>query len=341
MQSMIDEYILKILSGKDLEKNEMKNAAMELTKGDYSPVVRGTFLSSLYLKGYSPDEITGFAEAIMSFSPISEFRQCSDIVGTGGDHKGTINVSTAASIVCSSLGIRMGKHGNRGITGKSGGADFMELCGYRFPGSRDEVMNGLINMNFSFILAPLHNPAFRVFGEVRKMLKHPTIFNLMGPLTNPLNPGIRVIGCTDSNIQETYSKSMLSSGTRGFVISSEEGMDEISYSGRSSLIQVGDDIRKFTVDAQQIIGRKIGDEETTGNEREDIFRKTLSGLNGTMRDASDFIAINAAPCILASGLEHTFDDAYRTAQRAITSGIAIEKLMNITGGKLKEAADAS
>lgn len=333
---MIEDYLLKIIEGHDLTSEEARMIATELTQGNYSDIIRGTFLTSMYLKGYAPEEVNGFAEGLMSFSSISKHRECSDIVGTGGDHKGTINVSTAASIVCSSLGIKIGKHGNRGITGKSGGADFMEMCGYHFPESQERIVSELNSNNFSFLLAPLHNPAFKKFGDVRKILRHPTIFNLMGPITNPLRPKIKVIGCTDQKIQDIYAKSMLFSRDRGFIVTSQNGMDEISYSGRSFLISVNDTLKKIELNAEDIIGRRVKDDETTGQDKEEIFRKTIGGLTGTNPGASNFIALNAAPCIVANDLEYTMEDAYKLAMRAINSGLVMSKLEQITGGRVME-----
>ncbi|MGP6238878.1 anthranilate phosphoribosyltransferase [Cuniculiplasma sp. SKW4] len=338
---MIDDFLSKIMEGKDLNKEEAKIIAKELTEGNYTNIVKGVYLTSMYLKGYSPEEIRGFADGLMSFSPIKEYRDCSDIVGTGGDHKGTINVSTAASIVCSSLGIKIGKHGNRGITGKSGGADFMEMSGYKFPKTQEEIIDELSRNNFSFLLAPIHNAAFMKFGEIRKILKHPTIFNLMGPMTNPLRPKIRVIGCTEEKIQDIYAKSMQVSGDRGFVVRSEDGMDEISYSGKSFLMMVNKEVRMSELNAHDIIGKRISDDETTGRDREEIFQKTMGGLTGRFEGASSFIALNAAPCIMANGMENTIEDSYKLAMKAIFSGRVLKKLQEVTGGKVMEVPDAN
>ncbi len=337
---MIEHVLNRIVEGKDIDGDEMKEAAISLSEDQCGDILRGAFLTALYLKGYTSQEIRGFADGLMSFSSLTPYTHCTDIVGTGGDRKGTINVSTASAILCSSLGITMGKHGNRGVTGKSGGADFMEMSGYVFPKNDGEIRKQLEQNRFAFLLAPLHNPAFKNFGNVRKKLGHPTIFNLMGPLTNPLRPETRIIGCTSRDVQKIFAGAVAYLNARGFIITAEDGMDEISYASRSIMVSVENREREIVIDPQAVVGRRIKDEDTTGNSVEEIFFKTVSGLNGKSKDAADFICLNAAPCIIASGMADSFQSAFNLARKTISSGRAMGQFSKITGGRIEEVLNA-
>ncbi len=332
----MENELEEIIMGKNGSREGLRKLAIELSSTDSSDSARAAFLSSIHVRGETPEEIEGFSYGILSLSTLGQFRDCSDIVGTGGDRKGTINVSTAASLVCSSLGIRIGKHGNRSITGKFGSADFMEACGYKFDMEKEEVIKRLKEDNFVFILAPMYNASFRSFSEVRKKLGHPTIFNIMGPITNPLNPSRAVVGSTTTEIQNTLARVMALRGMKGYSIRSEDGMDEISTNGLSSFLEVRGEIKEHMVDGSRIIGRRVDDANIMAQSREKILSLTLSGLKGENPDAASFIALNAAPCILLNRITDSLESAYKLAMSAIQNGKAFSTLANITGGKARE-----
>ncbi len=333
----MDDTLFKIINGKVAKGQEMNRIASLLSSPDATDSLRAAFLSSLHVRGETAEEIEGFASGIMSMASIKPYRKCTDIVGTGGDRKGTINVSTASAIVCASLGIKIGKHGNRSMTGKFGSADFMEACGYDFSMNREEIENFLQNENFVFILAPEYNNSFMSFSSVRKKLGHRTIFNIMGPITNPLDPEKAIIGSTDQDIQGVLARVMKIRSVKGYSITSSDGMDEISPFSQSSLMEVSDSIRTHIVDGRNITGRRISEDNIEGNDREAIFTLTLSGIKGENRDASAFIALNAAPAILLNGVSGTFEDSYRIALKSMENGMAFSKLSRITKGKVLEA----
>ena len=333
---MVNKTILEILEGKYVSEKEMTTLPSYLLQEEITDSERAAFLSAIHVRGEDFAEISGFSEGLRNLSSIGQFPDCTDIVGTGGDMKGTINVSTAASLVCASLGIRMGKYGNRSITGRSGAADFMEMTGYNLERSENEIKRGLEEDNFVFLLASHYNSAFRSFSAVRKKLGHRTIFNLMGPITNPLNPRRIIIGCTDSEIQAIFSRVMMMQGKRAMVLKGNDGMDEISYEDKSTISIVGEGIENREIDPLKIMGRKIEGHNVTGKTREEIFIKTIEGLDGKNSDASSFIALNAAPCLILNGIVNSMERAYMLALKSMNNGTTMRKLSDITGGKVQE-----
>ncbi len=334
---MVSETVMKIIEGSQIDESEMEELPAYLCGEEINDSERAAFLSAIHVRGENLNEISGFSKGLRKLASVGEYSGCTDIVGTGGDMKGTINVSTAASIVCSSLGIVMGKHGNRSITGKSGGADFMERAGYNFTRNENEIRADLASKNFVFLLASFYNDAFKKFSPVRKKLGHRTIFNLMGPLTNPLNPGRIVIGCTEPQIIDIFSNVIKMQNRKGIIVMGNDGMDEISFKGKSTLSFVDNNIKRKEIEASEITEGRIDEDEVTGENKNDIFVKTLAGLNGKNESAAKFIALNAAPCLILNGISRDMNEGYKMAYRSIKNGYAIEKLNEITGGKVKEA----
>jgi anthranilate phosphoribosyltransferase len=337
---MVNEILRKIVEGEYCDENSMKEIAKYLSGINTKDTEKAAFLSALYIRGESLEEISGFSKGLRSLSSLNPLEKISDIVGTGGDMKGTINVSTAAALVCSSLGVRIGKHGNRGITGKSGGADFMEMSGYKFQMTPQQIENQVKEHNFVFILASMYNSAFGSFTGVRQKIKHRTIFNLMGPITNPLNPEKVVLGCTEPQFQNKFAQVLKLQGKSAMVVRGYDGMDEISFNGKSSILHVNSSIKETIVDSHEITGFNIDQEQVTGNSKEEMFIKTLNGIKGTGKDAASFISLNVSPCLILNGLSDSFEDGYKLSMKAIKSGRAFEKLNEITEGRIKEVVNS-
>jgi anthranilate phosphoribosyltransferase len=332
---MNSEIILKSFMGKNLTEYEAEELVIYLVGDEVTESTKAAVLSSLYIKGESLEEISGFSRGLRKFSPLTRIPGLTDIVGTGGDHKNTINVSTAASIVCSALGIKIGKHGNRSVTGLMGSADFLERIGYNFQKNNEGVVLEISKHSYTFILAPLHNSAFSKFSSVRKKLQFRTIFNLMGPITNPLDPDVIIIGVAGGIDPLTYAKVMQNQKKIGYVVSADDGTDEISISSNTKLLKVDGSIREHTINPKEILGRSYDIDEVIAPNKDEIYLKTLEGLSGSNEICSKFIALNAAPAILSNELSQNFNDAYDLALKAIKKGKALQKLRMI--GNFKEA----
>ncbi len=332
---MNSDIILKNVMGANLTEEEAEELLVYLVNENVTEATKASVLSTLYIKGESLSEISGFSRGLRKFSPLTRIPGLTDIVGTGGDHKNTINVSTAASIVCSALKIKVAKHGNRSVTGLMGSADFLERIGYEFQKDNETVKGEISKHSFTFILAPLHNSAFSKFSSVRKKLQFRTIFNLMGPITNPLDPDIIIVGVAGGIDPFTYAEVMRNQKKTGYVITAEDGTDEISIGSDTKVLQVNDSIREFTIKSDLIIGRYYDLDCVTADNRDDLYMKTIEGISGKDDACSKFIALNAAPAIISNGLTQNFSDAYELAIRAIRNGSALQKLREI--GKIKEA----
>lgn len=332
---MNSDILLKIVKGETVSSEQMEKMPEIMISEESNNSLKAAFLASLAARSLSPQEVSGFAKGLKKLSHLKPVPGCTDIVGTGGDKKNTINVSTAASILCSSMGIRIAKHGNIHITSRSGGADFMEGTGYTFPLQQDQVMKQLDEHNFAFILASKCNNTFRDFSEVRRFLGIRTIFNMMGPITNPINPERMVLGCPDEETQNLFVEIMNHDNKNGIVVRGEDGMDEISYEGKSFLTFTGNKPQQ-SIDFKEVTGIRVDEDSVTGKTREEVFMKNLEGLSGKNREASAFIAINAAPAIILNRPELGFQNAYELALKQILSGKAISHLNSITEHRSQE-----
>ena len=293
---------------------------------------RAAFLSALHRRGETGAEISGFARALRNTATLGKIHNVTDIVGTGGDGKNTINVSTAASFVAASLGIRIAKHGNFGATSNKGSGDFLRFLGYNFEMDQEELARRIDSTNFAFILAPMYNANFAKFARARKSLPHKTVFNYLGPITNPADPESLVLGVTHEEISRLYSDFMIKNGRRGYVIYSRDGMDEISPESPSSVTIInGSESEKTELHPEDILGNKIRVDEVSAAEPADSFRMTMEGISGNRRKVSGFIALNAAPALVLNGKADGIRDAYDIAMEAISSGAVSEHLNRIMG----------
>ncbi len=307
---------------------DAKNAMIKII--DMPDDVKISFLTELHSKGETPEEIAGFAEALRSKSKIKlRYNNLTDIVGTGGDKKNTINVSTAASILLSSMGVKIAKHGNFGITGKHGSADFMEYLNYNFKLNEEEIKCSLDKKNYVYILAPEYNDNFKKFANARKKINSETVFNILGPLTNPLNPDKVVLGSFNNKIAMLYSEVILKENKKGFIINSEDGMDEISPFSKNYIYYVDKKIHKCTLDPENIIDDKINLKDIATEDPVKSFEMAINGLKGINKKTEEFIAINAAPALILNGLSNDILTAYDIIIDHIDNKNVIPKLKEV------------
>lgn len=298
-----------------------------------SDETKAAFLKELHDRGETPEEVADLCITLRSKALLSRVPDTTDIVGTGGDGKNTINVSTAAAIVASASGIKVAKHGNFGATSNRGSADFLKHIGYGFEMSQKGLERRLRETSFAFILAPKYNDNFAKFARARKMLLHKTVFNYLGPLTNPADPDRMILGVTDRRISDLYSGYLKLNGKRGAVVYSEDGMDEVSPYSRSNVVTINDgENEQFQIDPVKILGDRIGIERISSPDPAESFRMTLEGLKGNLPDVSSFIALNASLPLLINNRESSLEDAYADAFELIRSGQVYEHLQKIVEG---------
>ncbi len=331
----IEGQLHRIIDGHSLGSGEAGKLMDFLISDIATDIQRAAFLSSMHFKGSTTEELIGFSESLRRHSTVGKIPGLTDIVGTGGDGKNTINVSTASAIAASAMGVKVAKHGNTGFTSKHGSADFMKFIGYDFNRSLETPLETLASDNFLYAFAPRFNNSFAKFTNVRKKLGHRTVFNLMGPITNPFDPDFLVIGTSDPDAALPYAKVLLGRRKKGFVFHSEDGLDEISPSDLTKGYQVNDRIGEITIDPVELSGAHVDLEEVTTADPEECFRLTLEGLTGKNGSSSKFIALNTSPALVINGIAPTFRDAYRTAMKAISDGIVARHLAKLADGRIE------
>jgi anthranilate phosphoribosyltransferase len=288
-------------------------------------------LIALRAKGETPDEITGCAEAmrdhVLAVRPRRD--DLVDTAGTGGDGAHTINISTAAALVAAAGGAAVAKHGNRAVSSACGSADVLEALGFTLELEPHRIEKSIDELGFGFLFAPLHHPAMRHAAVVRKELATRTVFNVLGPLTNPAGARAQVVGVYSPELVRTIAEVLVRLGARrAYVVHGGGGIDELSPVGPNLVGEVVDgQVRERELDPEAELGiaRCSIDELRGGSpaENAEAIREVFDGKNGGSRDA---ILLNAAGAIAASGHAADLREGLEVARRAIDSGAAGERL---------------
>lgn len=295
---------------------------------------KAQFLRKLHERGETPDEVAILSSILRGRSKLSPVTGTSDVVGTGGDGMNTINVSTAASLLLSSCGISIAKHGNFGATSNKGSADFLKYLGYSFEMDQEQLEARLRDLSFAFILAPMYNSSFAQFAKARKMLPFKTVFNFLGPLTNPADPSVMMLGVTGKKISELYTRYLLLNSKSGCVVYSDDGMDEISPITPSNITFVKDGkTEEARFDPSSFLSRKIRLSDISRMEAEPSFRLTLAGLEGKDEPAAEFISLNAAVALFINGKYPSVEEAFRESLKLLKSGYVREHVDLIMGDR--------
>ena len=332
---MIQSAIEALLAGRDLERAEAREVMGEIMRGDATPAQMGGFLVALRAKGETADEITGCAEAMREHVlPVQATRDdLVDTAGTGGDGARTLNISTAAAIVAAAAGAAVAKHGNRAVSSASGSADVLEALGFRLELPPERIARSIDTLGFGFMFAPLHHPAMKHAAPVRRELATRTVFNVLGPLTNPAGARAQVLGVYAPELVRTLAEVLARLGARrAFVVHGAHGIDELSPSGPNLVAEVVDgEVRERTVDPEELGVERSDPGELAGGTPEDnarAIRHVLAGGNGGRRSA---ILLNAAGAIAAGGLAGDLREGLELAREAVDSGAAAARLDELAG----------
>jgi anthranilate phosphoribosyltransferase len=328
---VIQAVISKLLDGSQLARAEARAVMDEIMRGEATPAQIGGFLIALRAKGETPDEITGCAEAmrdhVLAVRPRRD--DLVDTAGTGGDGEHTINISTAAALVAAAAGAAVAKHGNRAVSSACGSADVLEALGFTLELEPQRIAKSIDKLGFGFLFAPSHHPAMRHAAAVRKELATRTVFNVLGPLTNPAGARAQVIGVYSPELVRTIAEVLARLGTsRAYVVHGGGGIDELSPVGPNLVAEVVDGQvleRRLDPEAELGIPRCSVDELRGGSpaENAEAIREVFAGKNGGRRDA---ILLNAAGAIAASGHAADLREGLEVARRTIDSGAAGERL---------------
>jgi anthranilate phosphoribosyltransferase len=328
---VIQQALTELLDGRDLTRDEARDAMGAIMTGEATPAQIGGFLVALRIKGETPDEIAGFAEAIRSHV-LAVRPQRDDLVdtaGTGGDGQATINISTAAALVAAAAGAAVAKHGNRAVSSASGSADVLEALGFSLELAPERIAGSIDELGFGFLFAPAHHPGFRHAAPVRRELATRTVFNVLGPLTNPAGARAQIVGVYDASLVRTIAEVLARLGARrAFVVHGAFGVDELSPAGPNLVCEVVDAaVRERELDPLDLGIPRCPPEALRGGspaENATAIRAIFAGEeHGPRRDA---ILLNAAGAIAAGGHAEDLRDGLELARHTVDSGAAAERL---------------
>lgn len=326
---MIREATIKLVHHENLTMDETFQVIDEIMGGKTTPVQTAAFLVALQCKGATIEEITACAKAMRSHAtPIPQTPGLLEIVGTGGDGSKSFNISTTSAFVCAAAGCKVAKHGNRAATSKSGAADVLEALGAKIDLDPDQCLKLLDKAGFCFLFAQHYHKAMKYVGPVRKELGVPTVFNVLGPLTNPAHADHQVLGVYDASLVEPLAHVLHGLGVkRGMAVYGTDGMDEISASAPTKVCEFnGDTFTSYVIEPEQFglaRGTKADIVGGTPEENAAITRSVLSGETGTRRTA---ILLNAGAGLYVSGKAPTLADGIHLAGQLIDSGKATASL---------------
>ena len=329
----IQEALIKIIDKRDLEKDEMISVMTQIMEGQAERVLLAAFLTALRVKGESMEEILGAAIVMRDKSEKIKVKAdyVVDTCGTGGDSANTFNISTAAAFVVAGCGLTVAKHGNRAVSSRSGSADVLKFLGVNIEADKLTVEKCIDDIGIGFLFAPLMHRAMKHAGEVRKELGFRTIFNLLGPLTNPAGAHAQVIGVYDANRLKQIADVLNLLGTKhAFVVHGDDGLDEITLTGTTKVCELlNGKVNEYMLEPASfgLIACKAKDlEGGSPEENAGIIRSILSGVLGPQRD---IVLMNASAAIVAGGRAEKLKEAMELSRHSIDSGLAEKKLNDL------------
>jgi anthranilate phosphoribosyltransferase len=327
---MIKDALSRLLEQRDLTREESREVMDAIMSGQATPAQIGGFLIALRLKGETADEIAGAAEA-MRAHVIAVHPRRDDLVdtaGTGGDGGKTFNISTAAALVAAAAGAGVAKHGNRSVSSLSGSADVLEELGFDLALTPERIAESIDTLGFGFMFAPTHHPAMKHAGPVRVELATRTVFNVLGPLTNPAGARAQVVGVYSEALVPVIADVLARLGARrAFVVHGAGGIDELSPAGPNLVCEVVDgDVRRREIDPEELGVPRCHPDELRGGtaaENAHCIRQVFEGANGGRRSA---ILLNAAGAIAAGGHAADLAEGLAIARATLDSGAAGDRL---------------
>ncbi len=330
---MIKEAIAKIVNKEDLSYDEAYQVMSEIMSGETTPTQNAAFLAALSTKSTKSetiDEISGCAAAMRSKAlAVHPSMPTLEIVGTGGDNAGSINISTTAAIITAAAGIPVSKHGNRAASSKCGAADCLEALGVNIDLEPEKCEKMLEDVGICFFFAQKYHPSMKYVGAIRRELGFRTVFNILGPLTNPASPKIQLLGVYDGSLCEPLAKVLMSLGVeRGMVVYGQDKLDEISLSSPTTVCEFkGDMYKTYEIRPEDFGFTTCKKSDLVGGtpaENAAITRAILSGsIKGAKRDA---VMMNAGAAIYLGGKAETMAEGIKLAEKLVDSGEAMKKL---------------
>jgi anthranilate phosphoribosyltransferase len=319
----------KLSAGTSLDRDEAAGAMRLVMSGEATPGQVGGLLMALRTKGETVAEIEGLADTMLGFAnPVDPPAPVVDTCGTGGDRSGTFNISTVAAIVVAGAGVPVAKHGNRAASSICGSADLLEALGVRIDLDAAGVERCLAEAGIAFIFAPVFHPAMGHAGPVRRELRVPTVFNFLGPLTNPARPFAQVVGVSDERMLPLLAQVLARRGTRARLFRALDGLDELTTTGPALVYDVVDgELRESVLDPADLGLARSEVADLRGGDPETSAAIALAILRGETGPRRDVVLLNAAAALEVSGRARSLQDGLAIAATSIDSGAAVDTLV--------------
>lgn len=327
---MIQESLKKITQRQDLDEAEMTNVMEEVMTGNATDSQIGALMAALATKGETFYELAGAARAMRRKA--ARIQTTSDTVvdtcGTGGDRKNTFNISTTAAFVVAGCGVTVAKHGNRSVSSKAGSADLLEALGVRLDVPPEVVEQAIEEIGIGFLFAPVFHGAMRHAAKARKEVGIRSIFNMLGPLTNPAGANCQLLGVFAPELTEMFAQALRILGARrAFVVHGHDGLDEISVCAPTRVSELKDGlIRTYDLTPEQLLGRQSDPDELIGGDSSINAGITLRVFQGEEGPRRDVVLANAGVALVAAGVARDFEEGIRQAEASIDGGRAAAKL---------------
>ncbi len=326
---MIREAITALVAGQSLTMEEAASVMEEIMEGEVTPAQFGAFVTALRLKGETVEEIAGMAKTMRAKAVrVTVTGPVIDVVGTGGDGQNTFNISTAVAFVVAGAGLKVAKHGNRAASSQCGAADVLEALGVKIELTAEQVQRCIEEVGIGFMFAPSFHPAMKYAGPPRREIGIRTVFNILGPLTNPARAENYLLGVADGALVEKMAMVLQSLGcNHALVVHGEDGLDEITTTGKSRICELKEgSINNYTISPEYFgLPRVILDnlKGGTADENAALLRSILSGTSGPQRDV---VLLNAAAALVAGGKAETIQQGMDLAKEVLANGQALAKL---------------
>ena len=322
----------KLKKGLNLSFEESKILFNELMEGKYEESSIIEILEILKNKGETKDELAGGIFVLRKkANEVKTDQYTIDTCGTGGDGHNSLNISTAASIALASMSIKVAKHGNKAVSSNCGSADVLEALNININLSPEEAEESLIKYNFAFMFAPNYHSAMKHVGPARKKIGKKTIFNLIGPLSNPAKVKRQVVGVYDRKWMKPFAEALKENKVvHAYIVHSEDGMDEISPFVKTFIVELKDGkIREFIIDPKELNINSTNKDNLKGKNSKYNSEKILEIFKGKSNEFSQSVALNAAAGLIVSGNENDFKLAFNKAQSHLNSGLVFQHLNKI------------
>jgi len=331
---MIRDAIVKLVNKQDLTYDEAYEVMNEIMAGKTTPTQNAAFLAALTTKNTRAEteaEIAGCAEAMRSHTlKVEHPYQVLDIVGTGGDHSSTFNISTTSSFVIASAGTKVAKHGNRAASSKSGAADVLEALGVNIDQPPEKAASLLDNPGMCFMFAQRYHQSMKFVGEIRKELGIRTVFNILGPMTNPADPSYMVLGVYDEYLVNPLAHVLTQLGVKkGVVVYGQDKMDEFSLSSPNTVCDFeGDDFKMYTITPEELGLPRCKKSDLVGGDPKENARITVDILSGKRGPKYNCVLLNSAAGLYASKKASDLKDGIELADKLIGDGKALQMLQD-------------